>query len=46
MTSIDQKAWDCDNYYHLHLPDTVKYNLKDLVICIIKVQCTDQEESK
>jgi len=34
------------DYYHPELADTVKYILKDIYICIIKEQCSDQEESK
>jgi hypothetical protein len=33
-------------YYYLQLVDTVKYILKDIFICIIKGQCSDQDESQ
>jgi len=46
MTSIDWKARDIGDYYYLQLVDTVKYIIKDIFICIIKEQCSDQEESK
>jgi len=46
ITSIDQKKWDCGGYYYLQIADTVKYILKDIFICIIKEQCSDQGESK
>ena len=32
-------------YYYPQLVDTLKYNLKDIFICIIKEQCSDEEES-
>jgi len=46
MTSIDRKEWDFGVYYYLPSADTVKYILKDIFICIIKEQCSDQGESK
>ena len=46
MTSIVQMARHFGDYYHPVLADTVKYILKDIFICIIKEQCSDQEESK
>jgi len=46
MTSLDQKARDVGDYYYLQLADTAKYFLKDIFICIIKEQCSDQGESK
>jgi len=46
MTSIDQMAWHSGDYYHPESADTVKYILKDIFICIIQEQCSDQEESK
>jgi hypothetical protein len=46
MTSIDWKAWDFGNFQYLHLANTVKYHIQDIFTYIIKVQWTDQEESK
>jgi len=46
MTSIDRKDQDFGVYYYLQLADTVKYISKDIFICIIKEQCSDQGESK
>jgi len=46
MTSIDQLEWDSGVYDYLQFVDTVKYILKDIFICIIKGQCSDQEESQ
>jgi len=46
MTSIDRKERDFEVYYHLQLADTVKYIIKDIFICIIKVKWSDQEESQ
>jgi len=46
MTSIDQKERDFGVYFHLQLVETVKYILMDILICIIKDQCSDQGESK
>jgi len=46
MNSIDWMAQHFGDYYDPELPDTVKYIWKDIVICIIKEQCSDQEESK
>jgi len=46
MTSIDQMAWCFGDNYYFELADTVKYILKDIFICIIKEQYSDQEESK
>ena len=46
MMSIDRKEWDFGVYYYLPSADTVKYILKDIFICIIKEQCSDQGESK
>jgi len=43
-TSIVWKEWDVWFYYYLQLADTVKYILKDIFICIIKEQCSDQGE--
>jgi len=45
MMTSDRKEPDVGVYYHLHLVDTVKYILKNIFICIIKAQCSDQEES-
>jgi hypothetical protein len=46
MTSIDRMAWHFDDCYYPEFTDTVKYISKDILTCIIKVQCSDQEESK
>jgi hypothetical protein len=46
MTSIDRKPWDFGTLYFLQLVDTVMYIVKDIFICIIKEQCSNQEESK
>jgi len=46
MTSIDQILRHFGDYYYHELADTVKYILKDIFICIIKEQRSDQEESK
>jgi len=46
MTSIDRKAQDFVDYYYLQSVDAVKYILKDIFICSIKEQCSDQGESK
>jgi hypothetical protein len=46
MSSIDHMAWLFRDYYYPELADTVKYILKDIFICIIKEQCSDQEESR
>jgi len=46
MTSIDRKEWDFGVYYSIQLADTVRYISKDIFLCIIKAQCTDQEEGK
>jgi hypothetical protein len=45
MTSNDRMAWDFGDNYYPELVDTVKYILHDIFICIIKEQCSDQEES-
>ena len=42
--SIGTKEQDFWMYYYLQLADTVKYILKDLCICIIEQQCSDQGE--
>jgi len=41
----DRKEWDFGVYYYLQLVDSVMYILKDIFMCIIKAQCSDQEES-
>jgi hypothetical protein len=46
MTGIGQMAWDFADYCYPELADTVKYMLQNIVICIIREQCSDQEESK
>jgi len=44
MTSIDWMARYFGDYYYPEFADTVKYNLKDIFICIITEQCSDQEK--
>ena len=46
MTSIDLKAWDIGDSNYVQLVDTVKYSLKNIFICIIEEQYSDQGESK
>jgi len=46
MTIINQKERDSRVYWYLQSADTVKYILKDIFLCIIKEQCSDQGESK
>jgi len=46
IISINQMAQHFGEYYYSEFPDTVKYILKDIFNCIIKEQCSDQEESK
>ena len=46
MMSLDRTARDFGDYYYLQLVDTVKYILRDILICIIKAQCSDQGERK
>jgi len=46
MTTIDQMEWDVGDYYYPALVDNVKYILKDMLICIIKEHCSNQEDSK
>jgi len=46
ITSIDWKELDFGSYYYLKLAETVKYTLKNIFICIIKEQCSDQQESE
>jgi len=43
--SIDWMKRDFWVYYYLQLADTLKFILKDIVICIIKEQCSDEGES-
>jgi len=43
--SIDGMEWDVWVYYFLQLADTWKYILKNIFICIIKEQCSDEGES-
>jgi len=45
MTNIACMAWQFGDYYYPEFVDTVKYILKDIFICIINEQCSDQEES-
>jgi len=46
MMSIDQKSWGVADKYYVQLANTVKYILKNIFMCIIKEQCSDQGESK
>jgi hypothetical protein len=46
MTSIDRMAWHFGEYYYPEVADTEKYILKDIFICIITKECSNQEESK
>jgi len=46
MTSIDQMERVFAVYYYLQSANTVKYILKDILICIIKEQCCNQGESQ
>jgi hypothetical protein len=46
MSSIDRMAWHFGDYYCSEFADTVKYILKDIFVCIINEQCSDQEESR
>jgi hypothetical protein len=39
-------AWDFGDDYYPELADTEKYILKNIFICIIKEQCSNQEESE
>jgi len=43
--SIDRMEWDCWVYYYPQLAGTLKYILKDIFICIIKEQFSDEGES-
>jgi len=43
--SIDQMEQDFWVYYYLQLADTLKYIWKNIFICIIKEQCSDEGES-
>jgi len=44
-TSIDRMEWDVWMYYYLQLADTLKYIFKDIFLCIIKEQCSDEWDS-
>jgi len=44
-TSIDGTEPDSQVYYYLHLADTWQSILNDILICIIKEQCSDEWES-
>jgi len=46
MTSIDRMVQHFGDYYYPEFADTVKYIWKDIFICIITDQCSDQEGSK
>jgi len=43
--SIDRMERDFWIYHYLQLPDTLKYILKDIFVCIIEEQCIDEGES-
>jgi len=43
--SIDRMERDFWVYYYPQLADTLKYILKDIFICIIKEQCSDEGEN-
>jgi hypothetical protein len=43
MISITRMSWHLGDYYYAEFADTVKYILKDIFICIIKQQCSDQD---
>jgi len=43
--SIDRMEQVFGVYYYLQLADTLKCISKDIIICIIKEQCSDIEES-
>jgi hypothetical protein len=45
MISINPMARHFGDYYYPEFPDTVKYILKDIFMCIIKQQCSDLDES-
>jgi len=45
MISIDGMEQDFWVYYCLQLVDTLKYILKDIFICIIREQVSDEGES-
>jgi hypothetical protein len=46
MTTIDPMARHFGDYYYTEFEDTVWYILKDIFVCIIKKQGSNQEESK
>jgi len=41
----DRMERDCWVYHYLQLADTLKYISQDILICIIKEQCSDEGES-
>jgi len=43
---IDRKERDFWVYYYLQLVDTLKYILKDIFMCIIKEQYSDQGKNQ
>jgi len=45
ITSVERKEQDFGVYYYLQSADTVLYILKDIFICIIEEQCSNQGES-
>jgi len=45
QTSIEAMEWYYGVYYFPQLAHTLEYILKDLFICIIKEQCSDEGES-
>ena len=46
IASIARMARDVGDYYYPELVDTVRIIFKDIFICIINEQCSNQEESK
>ena len=46
MTCIDWMARDFGDFYYPESAYTVKYILMDILICNIREQCSDQQESK
>jgi len=46
MNSIKLMVQHFGDYYYPELAEIVEYIFKDKFVCIIKEQCSDQEESK
>jgi hypothetical protein len=44
MRSIDRQEWVFDYHYYVQLADTLEYILKNLFICIMKEQYSDEGE--